>query len=68
MPNEPKTPRQIKFSVSEDDHRLVRVAAALADVPVAEFCRDLVVREVQRQATEEQLPGTGSTKKRRGTK
>ncbi|WP_339676765.1 hypothetical protein [uncultured Gimesia sp.] len=37
--------RQIKIFINAEEHRNVRLAAALMDTTMAEFCRDIVLKE-----------------------
>lgn len=51
--------RQVKIYVAADEHRVLRVAAAMSDKTLAEFCRDASIAEAKRLtvALEAQLKG-----------
>lgn len=52
--------RQIKFHITADEHRIIRLAAALGDTTMAEFCRDVVLRESQDVTKNIKLPRRNS--------
>ena len=55
--------RVIKLQLTEEDHRMVRVAAAINDKTMAEYCRELVLREAGKHA-EVALPKNGKDDRR----
>jgi hypothetical protein len=58
--------RQIKILLPEHDHYVVKVAAAVSDSTIAEFCRDVVIREAQKLTKGMNLPDSAG-KRKKGT-
>lgn len=56
--------RQIKILLPERDHYVVKVAAAVSDTTIAEFCRDVVIAEAQRLTKDMKLPDAGRRRKK----
>lgn len=56
--------RQIKILLSEDDHDIVRLAAALNRTNMAEFCRDVVLDAARRLTKDIPLPKAGGKRKK----
>ena len=51
--------RNIKLSFSEEEHDLVRIAAAFNRQTMVDFCRDIVMRETARLTKDLQIPPKG---------
>jgi uncharacterized protein (DUF1778 family) len=49
--------RMIKIAVTADDHVRLRLAAAMTDQAISEFCREVVLERARELTKEIKLPG-----------
>jgi len=56
--------RQIKFLLPEEDHNAVRLAAAMRQMTMAEYCREIVMEDARELTKDIKIPPKGKKRPR----
>jgi len=67
MPKDEKPIRLIKFQVTEEQHDMIRLAAALCQASMAEYTRDVVLQDAEKLTKDIKLPTGRRKRKSSGT-
>ncbi|MBI1248163.1 hypothetical protein GC197_10030 [bacterium] len=56
MAQDEKPTRQIKFQVTEEQQDMIRLAAALCQTTMAEYSRDIILRDAEKLTKDIKMP------------